>query len=117
MKVLRRCLRVATMLAVYGAATIAVSGFMMSTAVNQAQAQRGRGGGRGAVVRGGGRGAVVRGGGRGVVVRGGRGVVRGRGVRGGRGRGIWRAGVWWPWIAPGFCHYPVTSQRVPCPYY
>jgi hypothetical protein len=104
------------MLAVYVAATFAVSGFVMGTAVNQAQA-RGNGGGRGGGGRGGG---AVRGGG---VVRGGGGVVRGgrggvvRGGRGGRGRGIMRGGVWYPWIAPGFCHYPVTSLRVACPYY
>jgi hypothetical protein len=130
---LGRCMRVATMLGVYGLATLGVSGIVMSGTITPAAAQRGgrggggggggrggggrgggggmaRGGGMvrggGGMVRGGARGGVVRGG----VVRGGRGVVRGRG----RGRGFFRGGIWFPFLAPGFCHHPWTSARVVC---
>jgi hypothetical protein len=106
MKFLTRCLAVVAMLVMYGMATLSMSGLMMTATVTSAEAQRGRGRGGG-----GGRG-MGRGGGRGGVWRG-----DGRGWRGGgrgRGRGFYRGGIWFPWIAPGFCHHPWTSARVPC---
>jgi hypothetical protein len=125
-KFVTRCLAVATMLGLYCLAALAVSGFMLSATVTPAAAQRGGGrggGGRGGGGRGGGvgirgGGVGIRGGGvRGGVVRGG--VVRGGGfARGrGRGRGIWRGGIWYPWYAPGICIHPYTGFRVPCPFY
>jgi hypothetical protein len=69
----------------------------MSSVMSPAMAQRGRGDSRG------GRGDSR-----------GRGDGRGRGGGRGRGRGIYRGGLWLPWIAPGFCHYPRSSRRVPC---
>ena len=96
------------LLVLYLFSTIAVTSIVMTAGSDSAMAARGggRGGGRG-VGRGVGRG---RGGGRGFV-RGGRGFVRG-----GRGRGFWRGGVWFPLIAPGYCHEVLTSRRFVCPY-
>jgi hypothetical protein len=108
---------------IYCLSVIAISGFMLNFVSTPAEAARGGGGGgRGGGGRGGGgRGGGGRGGGgRGVGRGGGRGVVvRGGGVRGvrGRGRGYYRGGVWFPWIAPGFCRDPYTGFRVPCPLY
>jgi hypothetical protein len=99
----KRCLAVVTMVGIYCLSALAISGFMLNFTVSPAEAARGGPGG-------GGRGGM-RGGGRG---RGG--VVRGRGGRG-RGRGFFRGGVWFPWIAPGFCRDPWTGFRVPCPLY
>jgi hypothetical protein len=112
----KRCLAVVTMVGIYCLSALAISGFMLNFTVTPAEAGRGGGGGgrggggRGGGGRGGGGRGVGRGGGRGVVVRGGRG---GRG----RGRGYYRGGVWFPWIAPGFCRDPWTGFRVPCPLY
>jgi hypothetical protein len=113
----KRCLAVVTMVGIYCLSALAISGFMLNFTVTPAEAGRGGGGGG----RGGGGGGGRGGGGRGVGRGGGRGVVRGgrgvRGVRGGRGRGYYRGGVWFPWIAPGFCRDPYTGFRVPCPLY
>jgi hypothetical protein len=109
----KRCLAVMTMVGIYCLSALAISGFMLNFTVTPAEAARGDGGGRG----GGGRGGGGRGGGRGVGRGGGRGVVV-RGGRGrGRGRGYFRGGVWFPWIAPGYCRDPYTGFRVPCPLY
>jgi hypothetical protein len=35
----------------------------------------------------------------------------------GRGRGYWRGGIWFPWLAPYVCHEPWTSRRVWCDLY
>jgi hypothetical protein len=121
----KRCLAVVTMVGIYCLSVLAISGFMLNFTVTPAEAGRGGGGGGrgggGGGRGGGGRGGVGRGGGgRGVAVRGGRGVAvrggRGVAVRG-RGRGYYRGGVWFPWIAPGFCRDPYTGFRVPCPLY
>jgi hypothetical protein len=80
------------LLIAYGFGMVSVTSVM-----SPAMAQRGRGDGRG------GRGDSR-----------GRGDGRGRGGGRGRGRGIYRGGLWLPWIAPGFCHYPRSSRRVPC---
>jgi hypothetical protein len=88
-KFLTRILAAGALLAVYCMSTAAVTGVVMSATTTSAEAQR-RGPRRG-----------WRG--------------RGRGWRGrGRGRGFWRGGVWFPWIAPGWCHHVPTSRRVWC---
>jgi hypothetical protein len=82
-----RTLVTVALLLAYAFGMVAVSGV-----TNPAMAQRGRGDGRG------------------------RGDSRGRGDGRGRGggRGVYRGGIWFPWIAPGFCHYPRSSRRVSC---
>lgn len=120
-KYLTGVLATAALLIAYAVGSLAVTGLVMTVGSDSAQAARGGGGGGGGRGGGGGGGRGAGGGrgrGGGVVVRGrGGGVVRGRGVgvvRGRGGRGFWRGGVWFPWIAPGVCHEVVTSRRVYC---
>ena len=117
-KYLTGVLATAALLIAYAVGSLAVTGVVMTAGSDAAQAARGGGGGGGGRGRGGGGVGRGRGGGGVGVVRGRGGVVRGRGVgvvRGrGRGRGFWRGGVWFPWIAPGVCHEVPTSRRVYC---
>jgi hypothetical protein len=95
---LARCLAAMALVGVYCFSVIGTSAFFLTASTTSADAQRGRGGGRGGGFRGGGfRGGGFRGGGRGF----------------GRGRGFGFYGA--PIVTPG-CYFSRRWGRVVCPY-